>query len=137
MRALTHLAIFLIASAIGRAESQETVASLLSRSDVVIIAELRHHGAQCATGGIYAAEHFEVLSVLTGSVAEKSVSVGFQFTAGEAAIFPQIGEKMVLFLKAPSVPVKAFWSLIDVHSGAQPYSDALETTLRQLVAQQR
>ena len=70
------------------------------------------------------------------AVPDSSVAVGFQFRPGEPAIFPQIGEKMVLFLRAPSVPVKAYWSLIDVHGGAQPYSEALENTVRKLVAQQ-
>jgi molybdopterin biosynthesis enzyme len=137
MRALTYLATHLITTAMCRSESQETVASLLSRSDAVVVAQLRHHGGICATGGIYAGEHFDVLTVLTGAVPDSSVTVGFQFKPGEPAIFPQIGEKMVLFLRAPTVPVKAFWSLIDVHDGAQPYSEALETTVRQLIAQQR
>jgi len=136
MRALTYLAILLIPTFMCASESQETVASLLSSSDAVVVGQLRHHGWVCATGGVYAREHFEVLSVLFGAVPDSSVAVGFQFRPGEPAIFPQIGEKMVLFLRAPSVPVKAYWSLIDVHGGAQPYSEALENTVRKLVAQQ-
>ena len=138
MKLLTYLAMLLIPSAISASESFDaTVASLLSRSDAVIIAQLRHHGWVCATGGIYADEHFEVLSVLVGAVPDSSVSVGFQWKPGEPAIPPKTGEKMVLFLRAPSVLVKAYWSLIDVHAGAQPYTNALETTVRKLVAKQQ
>jgi hypothetical protein len=138
LKTLAYIAILLTPGVIYGSEPLETtVASLLSRSDAVIIAELRHHGGVCATGGIYAGEHFEVLTVLAGTVPDRNVTVGFQWKPGEPAIPPRIGEKMVLFVRAPSVPVKAFWSLIDVHDGAQPYSEALETTLRQLIAKQR
>ena len=134
VRALTYIAILLIPGAICASEPQEAaVASLLSRSDAVIIGQLRHHGGVCATGGIYAGEHFDVLSVLAGTVPDSSVTVGFQWRRDEPAIPPKIGEKMVLFLKSPSVPVKAYWSLVDVHAGAQPYSQALETAVRNLL----
>jgi hypothetical protein len=79
VRTLTYFVIFVIGSAIWGSEPREAdVASLLTRSDAVIIGQLRKHGGVCATGGIYAGEHFDVLSVLVGTVTGSSVSVGFQ-----------------------------------------------------------
>ena len=135
MRTLTYLVLFVIASAIWGSEPREAdVASLLTRSDAVIIGQLRKHGGVCATGGIYAGDHFDVLSVLVGTVTDSSVSVGFQWRRGEPAVPPKLGEKMVLFLKCPIVPVEGYWIPVDVHAGAQPYSEALETTIRKLSA---
>src|SRR5207249_1487412 len=48
-------------------------------AEAVIIGQLRHHGGVCATGGIYAGEHFDVLSVLAGTVPDSSLTVGFQW----------------------------------------------------------
>jgi hypothetical protein len=135
VRTLTYFVIFVIGSAIWGSEPRETdVASLLTRSDAVIIGQLRKHGGVCATGGIYAGEHFDVLSVLVGTVTDSSVSVGFQWRRGEPAVPAKLGEKMVLFLKCPIVPVEGYWIPVDVHAGAQPYSEALETTIRKLSA---
>jgi hypothetical protein len=136
LRALPYLAVFLITGATCQSEPPETtVAALLAQSDAVIVGELRHQGGVCATGGIFQEEHFEVLSVLAGTVSGSSVSVGFQWKPGDQATPPKVGEKMVLFLKAPSVPVRGYWYLQDVHAGAQPYSQALEAIVRNLVAQ--
>jgi hypothetical protein len=80
MRTLTYFVIFVIASATCGSELREAdVASLLTRSDAVIIGQLRKHGGACATGGIYAAEHFDVLSILAGTVTDRRVAVGFQW----------------------------------------------------------
>jgi hypothetical protein len=138
MKALLFLTMVLICGTASGSETPDlSVASLVSRSDAVIVGQLRHHGLVCATGGIYAPQHFDVLAILTGTVPDKMVTVGFQWAPGERGKAPEIGEKMILFLKCPSVPVRAYWTLLDVHAGAQPYSQKLEATVRNLVAERR
>lgn len=134
MRALAFIVIFTIATAICASELPEPdVASLLGRSDAVIVGRLRIHGGICATGGIYAPEHFDVLAVLAGTVKENRLTVVFQFMRDEPVVPLKIGEKMLLFLQCPTVPVEGYWVPVDMHTGAQPYSEALETTVRKLI----
>jgi len=72
--------------------------------------------------------------VPAGTVKENRLTVGFQWMRGEPIVPLRIGEKMLLFLQCPTIPLDGYSVAVDMHIGAQPHSKALETTVRKLIA---
>jgi hypothetical protein len=135
MKALVYLIALIPLGTCSAQATDEMTLSLLRRSDAVVVGQLQHYGWICATGGNYVPEQFEVLAVLAGTVSDKSITVGFQRALEQPSMPHKKGEKMILFLQRPAVPVRGFWVPTEGDAGTRAYTEALEQTIKQFVSQ--
>ena len=135
MRVTLILALLALASptCLSREPSQLT-ASLISRSQAVIVAEFRDNPrVDLRSGNIYVIENFDVKATLAGEFSDSSISVHITRTLDDEPHPFKAGERLILFVKKVPNALPP-WELTDDDFGIQPYTHGLESSIKQLVA---